>query len=250
MTDREAGVPAREAEPAAAEAPATEAQPVPQEEAERGTGPVGTGKYIVKDGDCMDSISLHHGFFWETLWNDGGNSEIREVRQDPFVLLSGDRVHIPEKRRKEDPGATERRHRFRRKGMPAHFELTLYENGSPRKNTPYTLIIANAANREGVTDENGTLREAIPPDAREGRLLIGEKREELKVSFGRVDPITELSGVKFRLKNMGFFHGAINNELTPETTAAIAEFQRAENLPGEGKLDDATRAAIREAHGN
>ena len=40
-------------------------------------GPVGQGNYIAREGQCMESIALKRGFFWETLSNNPNNAEIR-----------------------------------------------------------------------------------------------------------------------------------------------------------------------------
>ena len=53
-----------------------------------------------------------------------------------------------------------------------------------------------------------------------------------------------------RLKNLGFYDAAIDDELTPETSAAIAEFQRSTNLLADGELSDETRQALVQAHGS
>ena len=93
---------------------------------------VGQGEYVVKAGECMSSIAFKQGFFWQTLWDLSENSELQRVRKDPFVLLAGDRVHIPHIRPKMESGGTEQKHTFRRKGVPAHFTLTLLTQGNPR----------------------------------------------------------------------------------------------------------------------
>jgi N-acetylmuramoyl-L-alanine amidase len=80
--------------------------------------------------------------------------------------------------------------------------------------------------------------------------LLGEKQEQFAIDFGWIDPIEEVSGVKSRLYNLGFYEGEIDDELTPETTTAIAEFQRAVYLPGEGELTDETKQALVAAHGS
>ena len=118
--------------------------------------------------------------------------------------------------------------------------MTLLDLGVPRANRRYILIV-DGKWKEGQTDENGTLGEAIPPGAREGLLLVGDQREEIAIDFGHIDPIEEISGVKSRLKNLGFYEGSVDDEFTPETTAAIAEFQRKAELPGNGELNDQTR---------
>jgi N-acetylmuramoyl-L-alanine amidase len=136
-----------------------------------------------------------------------------------------------------------------RKGLTVQFTLTLLDLGQPRANLHYILIVKGIS-REGSTDAGGTLTESIPADACEGQLLLGDKQEEIRLDFGYVDPIQEISGVKSRLRNLGFYDGEVDDELTPETSAAIAEFQRSANLTGEGELSDETRNALVEAHGN
>ncbi len=88
--------------------------------------------YKVKDGDCISSIAFSHGFFWETLWNHGKNSDLKSKRKDPNILKEGDVVHIPELSPKEESCATEKRHKFKLKGVPAKLKLKLMQPKKPK----------------------------------------------------------------------------------------------------------------------
>jgi hypothetical protein len=201
----------------------------------------------VKQGDCFLNLSRQAGFAWETLWEHPENSQLRQLRKNPNIIKPGDEVFIPDLKVKTIPRPTDQKHRFVRKDQPAKFELTLTDMDIPRSKEEYVLIV-DGQHRRGTTDSKGTLRESIPPGAVEGLLLLGPNQERFTIQFGFVDPIGEISGVKSRLRNLGHYDGDIDDELTAESSAAIAEFKRTVNLPGEGELDADTRAALVKAH--
>jgi N-acetylmuramoyl-L-alanine amidase len=203
----------------------------------------------VEYGDCLINLSYQKGFFWETIWNHPQNASLRQVRKHHNIIKEGDEVFFPDLEAKQLQRPTDQLHRFVRKGATAQFSLTLMEMGQPRANERYVLVV-NGRSREGTTDANGKLTEPIPPDARDGFLLLGEKQEKFAIDFGWIDPIEAVSGVKSRLYNLGLYEGEIDDELTPETSTAIAEFQRSAHLPGEGELTDETKKALVAAHGS
>jgi len=91
----------------------------------------------------------------------------------------------------------------------------------------------------------------MPPNARSGRLLVGESREEVhELNLGYLDPIDEISGVQARLKNLNFYAGEVNGEMDDETQMAIREFQRKHELEMTGEIDDETRSRLGEVHGS
>lgn len=217
-----------------------------------GGGPAGTGERVVKDGECVASIAKDTGHFWETLWNDPGNSALKEARKDQNILLPGDRIHIPKIKPKTEPGETEMRHRFRRKGEPQSLALKLLDGaGQPRVNEPYTLEI-DGQEFTGTTDAEGRLEHAIPGNARRGHLVVGEDdyQDEYELSLGELDPITEIGGVQGRLNNLGFNCGRVDGVLGEKTRVALTAFQHKHELEETGKPDDRTRAKLVEVHGS
>jgi hypothetical protein len=210
--------------------------------------PVGSGDYVVRAGDCMESIAAEHGFFWQMLWDHPDNAALKQARNDPNVLLPGDRVTIPEKRPQDQPGATEQRHRFRRKGVPGRLQLTLMNGDRPRANEAYTLEVDGLL-QSGTTDGDGRLDVPIPPNARLARLTIGPEHDEYVLKLGQIDPIEEVQGVQGRLKNLGFYSGTVDGILNDATSAAIAAFQGRNDLEATGRMDQATRDKLNQVYG-
>lgn len=213
-------------------------------------GPVGKGNYVVRQGEGMESIAFDHGFFWETLWNDPRNSRLKREREDPNTLLPRDEVYLREKQEKDVPCASERRHRFRRKGVPEKLIIHFKRKGKPRAFEPYLLDIDGALS-EGETDENGTVRMFIPPNAKKGTLSFRHSRDQYELDLGHLDPITEISGVQGRLGNLGLYFGPVDGKMSEQLKQAIRDFQSARDPKKEptGTLDEETRKQIQQAYG-
>jgi hypothetical protein len=214
-----------------------------------GTGPVGTGEHIVKDGECISSIAKNTGHFWPTIWDDPANVDVKTARKDPNVLLPGDRVHVPPIRRRQEPGQTEMRHRFVRKGEPSRLHLRIFNVDLARGNESFTLTVDGQEQR-GITDPNGCLDVPIPGNAKTARLTFINDGTSYQLALGGVDPVSELSGVQRRLNNLGYDCGPEDNTLGNGTRAALHRFQAAKGLPETGEPDQQTRARLQEEHGS
>jgi hypothetical protein len=248
-----------------------------------GRGPVGQGDYVVREGDCIGSIAKQHGHFWETLWTEPANAELRRVRGDPNILFPGDRVTIPPIRLREEQRPTDQRHRFIKRGEPAKLRLRLLEErrdeqpaadapppryvgrdvytedppappsplvDRPRKNVPYVLSVDGEVFR-GRTDADGYLEAWISPTATTGRLLLNPGtagEEDLVLNLGHLDPIDEIAGVKQRLANLAFDCGDRTNEMTPGLRDALLAFQDKHGLQATGELTDEVRRKLRDLH--
>ena len=220
-----------------------------------GKGPIGEGQHPVKQGECMISIAERAGHLWEYLWDHAGNAQLKSARKDPTALLPGDRVHIPELRRKDVDLKTNASHIFRRRGVPTTIHIVLLKEGEARAELPYTLSIDGSVggrvHYSGKTNGQGEIKHPLDPRDRRATLVVGEgeERREYELALGHLDPVTEITGVQARLNNLGFYCGEPNGVLGSRTVAAIQEFQYREQLQVTGKLDDATRDALKRAYG-
>jgi hypothetical protein len=200
-------------------------------------------RYPVKQGDCLSSVAYAHGFFPDTIWNHPDNADLKQLRKDPNVLMPGDLLVIPDKDLKALSKPTEQKHKFRKKGVPAKFKVRLLKNGQPRKNEKYRLIIDGLA-EDGRTDGDGFVAKPLPPDAQEGRLIVGEadRKETFVFRFGCVNPIDTDEGVAGRLHDLGYAVGEDNR-------GALRKFQADNGLPINGEADAATRNKLKESFG-
>jgi Putative peptidoglycan binding domain len=211
----------------------------------RNTGPLGTGSHVVREGECLLSIAYQHGFLWKTIWNLPANAQLRQKRKDPGQLVVGDRIMIPERAKKEVQAATDKRHRFVKRAVPAKLRLVVEYEDEPVSNAAYVLLIDGSI-LEGRTDDQGLLEASIPPDASEGILEINGLHFELLL--GALDPSSEDVGIQQRLANLGFYHGEIDGRVGPLTREAISTFQARAGLDVTGELDDVTLGKLMHRH--
>lgn len=205
--------------------------------------------YTVRPGDCITSIAAAHGHFWDVVWNDPANAELKELRQHPNLLMDGDVVHIPPVRLQTFSLATGTTHRFRRKGIPAGLRLRFTDFDRPRAGLPYKLLVDGAPVQEGTLDDDGHLEARIEPGAKKAMVLLGDPPEEHEFLLGHVPPVSAIAGVQARLSNLGYAPGAATDEMTPGLGDALRRFQRDWELEETGEPDEATRQKLTEVHG-
>src|SRR6202043_2518455 len=97
-------------------------------------------------------------------------------------------------------------HRYVRKGVPEKLCLVLYdEDHKPRNALAYRLVIGDVE-FTGRTDGGGRIGQPLPPNAGSGTLFITSDgiEERYSLRLGDLDPISEISGIQGRLRNLGF----------------------------------------------
>lgn len=204
--------------------------------------------YEVKQGDCISSIAYEYGFFPETVWNHPSNAELKNKRKDPNTLCPGDVVVVPDKREKIITKPTGEMHKFRLNNTPALCSLQIFDQDDYRANQKYELEVDGIIYK-GTTDSQGVLRVGIPPNAKTGKLSIGEdeSKAEFNLQFGFIEPPTEMRGVQARLNNLGY-ECRINGRMDDDTRRALREFQFANGLQETGEIDQATLQKLDELH--
>jgi hypothetical protein len=203
-------------------------------------------KEITADqGDCIGSLAVENGFFWQTLWNHGANASLKQLRKDPFTLCPGDVICIPDLRIKEVGCVTDKVHKFQRKGVPGKLRLRFCDHeGKPRTNLGYSLDVDGVVTT-GQTDGDGTLERFIAPDAQSGRITLhAEPPEEYELRLGHLEPIDTIIGQQARLANLGFYDGPLDGEDNDELAHAIQAFQAEYGLDPAAEMDDQTRARL------
>jgi N-acetylmuramoyl-L-alanine amidase len=240
--------------------------------------------YTVQQGDCISSVAFERGFFWQTLWNDGGNASLKSLRKDPNVLKEDDVIHIPDLTLKYESGATEQTHTFKLKGVPAKFKIRVLKppkpvppppNAAPASgdqlnvtdedpdppqpapdqpwaNAAYYLVLEGKV-RTGKTDGNGCIKISIPPNAQNGTLVMERGTPDemaFDLALGSLGPYDTPSGAKQRLSNLGYDCGDTDDSNSPGFAAALVAFQQENGISATGDFDDTTKNKLKKLHGS
>jgi hypothetical protein len=165
-------------------------------------------EHIVKKGESILSIADKYGLLSDSVWNDPTNSKVRSKRQYPDRLTPGDILYIREKEIKEESGATEQRHRFRRKSnVGLVIRLDIDPNDSEGHDNCFVLSSTDGSYRSektvkddlvpgddyidlffsGLKETKSYTLEVVPPD-----------EEAAQVVFENV-PYSELAGLSPRV---------------------------------------------------
>lgn len=227
----------------------------PNNQSVRGKGEAfdlaGEAGHLVEAGECVHSLAEAHGFKWESLWNLPENEALKRARREPHLLHPGDRLFIPPLRLREEDGATEKRHRFKRHGVPMKLRLRVLDDGKPLKNRPFEVDFGNAVQR-GKSDVEGIFEVVIPKGAKAARLRVGEgvDRKTYELNLGELAPADGVSGVQARLNNLGYDAGTVDGRLGHNTRDALRRFQLHHKLKETGEPDADTVRKLTELHGS
>lgn len=207
--------------------------------------------YTVRRGDGLARIAWDHGFAPATILDHPDNAAINALRANSEILAEGDVVAIPPLEGKVESAATDCCHVFRMYGVPVVFKVRLLQDGEPRSDLAFALVLDGARTVTGRTDGQGWLRCMLMPNAAVGELYLDDETEAShRILFGHLDPIATPRGIASRLRALGYFEGLEAAPSSEALSAAITQFQLIQGLPATGMLDGATTDALADEFGS
>jgi len=216
--------------------------------------------YKVKHGDCLAKIASDFGFAdLCEIYDHPANAEYKKKRPNPHVIKAGDQFVIPDKKApKVFQCETGQEHTFVMKRPTCHLILHVNDGVRPFANQRY-ILTAGAQQLTGSTDSTGLVSQPVPPSARSAELYFPDRDVTFDVKLGDLDPISEVSGLRQRLENLGFGSDDRSGfELDGEddeaeeagsaTIEAMRRFQVEYRLEATGEPNAETVARLTELH--
>jgi type VI secretion system secreted protein VgrG len=116
-------------------------------------------------------------------------------------------------------------------------------------------VYAGGETLKGETDADGRVHARVLTSAAAATVTVWTgaypkgPRREWRVKIDRLAPIESPRGLKERLRNLGWFDGAVDDAADDVLAAALREFQSDNGIAPHGAADDATRAKLAALHG-
>ncbi len=211
---------------------------------------------VVQGEDIVTIAREYNIGNWELIWDHPENARLRAERDSPYVLAPDDRVFVPDYRGEVVVLQSGSRHSLVYAGpTQRHVRLALCDGRrNPFRETRYALTVGNET-VEGSTDDAGALDVIVPVDASSADLTLfprdgnDDLKYEWRLRLGYLDPISSVSGVKARLRNLGYHIGEVNDTADEELNNAVTLFRAQYSLPVSSEIDDDFRTQLRLAHG-
>ncbi|MEW5979678.1 MAG: peptidoglycan-binding protein [Acidobacteriota bacterium] len=213
--------------------------------------------YTVQQGDYLSKIAHQFGYSdYRVIWDHPQNADLKKKRKNPNILFPGDRLFVPEKDSKEEPGPTETKHRFELQAQKLMLRLVLEDAyNRPIADAPCELTV-DGATFKLLSDGKGKIEQEIPATAQSATLIIKDavtpvQDQVIPIDIGSLDPVEEVSGQKARLANLGYFMGSPDEDNEELFRSAVEEFQ-CEHMGAaavDGKCGPKTQAKLKEVHG-
>ena len=207
----------------------------------------------MRQGDHLRRLAHARGVSPESIWEHDDNADLRAARESMEALLPGDILWLPSEPAGGVAIMPQQSNSYRAHVPWVDVELTLRDAaGEPLANASVSL--EGARERSAQTDGGGVLAIQAAAHRRQIQVTLDDDGRSFGLRIGHLDPIEAPSGVDGRLENLGYFVSlgidGDEHERDLRRRAALRDFQSAQGLEPSGEIDDATRDALREAHGS
>ncbi|MCC6521749.1 MAG: peptidoglycan-binding protein [Polyangiaceae bacterium] len=213
--------------------------------------------YVVKQGDYLDKVAFAHGVEPKELWDHAKNAELRARRGDGSLLSAGDVLWLPDPPSEGIPFDAKRENRYTAHVPSIPVSLVLERGGAPLPDEPYRVrgLFDDAERR---SDGDGRIRFKVPAHVGEVVIELPERQASLVLALGHLDPVSEPSGARMRLENLGYGAAVVAGRGRDAHRAhddavfqrALQGFQADAGLEPTGALDAATQQALVDRHGS
>ncbi|HRI65215.1 MAG TPA: peptidoglycan-binding domain-containing protein [Polyangium sp.] len=204
--------------------------------------------YLVKQGDHLAKIAFCLGIDPEETWNHPLNAELRAQRE-PNVLAPGDILHVPISHRQGLPFTQGATNRYQGAIPRAPLRIVFQAAGKAIADEPFE-VRGLGWPLAGATDGSGILCIEVPVHVHEIDIHFTRLDVVFPVLIGDMDPVEELSGIRKRLEQLGYYRGFESIEADVRNRLAIESFQRRSGIEPTGKIDEATKKALVDVYGS
>lgn len=221
--------------------------------------------YVIRKGDYLTKLGHEMGFDPAWVWQHPKNEELTRKRRSWDMLKPGDLVWVPDEARRRMPVEAEATNAYVARVPKVPLVVTLKLGGKVLPKEPYVLRgmgklpDGTGARKEeirGETDEQGRITLQPTVHVKEVEVDLPRRKKQLRLLVAGMAPDNELTGIRMRLKNLGYLgakhQGAERYEaLDPaQLEAAVRDFQADHGLEQTGVIDDALRDKLVEVHGS
>jgi len=213
------------------------------------------GMHTVKQGEYIALIAAQYGFSnWQDIWNLPQNSALKNQRQNPNVLCPGDQVYVPDLEVKNTPKPTDNTHKFTLTTTTLKLRLTLQDMYEKPIANAKCVLSLNGNTINVTTDGSGNITQTIPSTTQNGVLVILDSQTpfnnvQIPLLVGGLDPVTEVSGQKTRLQNLGYALDVAGSPGDDGLESAVEEFQCDNGLTVDGICGPVTQAKLKQVYG-
>ena len=202
--------------------------------------------YVVQQGDWLSRIAGLNGFdSFDPIYNYARNQKLKQLRPNPNELYPGDEIWIPGGRREVTvPSYAVQPKTWKLvAGSGPQEELNIIVRDSenkPLRNADYVLQLGGYA-KSGTTDGDGRLKEKLYVEMLDmAKLTLTVNGQTFPIKIGHLDPYNTLTGAQSRLKNLGYYDGEVDGEMSADLRASLYKFQKDKGLDADGLPNDAT----------